>query len=203
MKNIISTLFFCAVLLPAYTVDLYYTEDGRTVKSLRGYFIQKDLTLVDEGEESWLVVIGQQIGPNGYMAKQSRLTLGALGKKQAFFIESTEAFLGFGHGRRYERPVKFEDIAYILPNKDAIQPAHVVLKDGATGELFVAGEYTECTGEKVIRGKKINTLTVVRLKYDVPKSERTPATRPRQYGIKVKAISFSESGLRKALRKLR
>jgi len=137
------------------------------------------------------------------MVKQSKFTLGTLGKIKALFIEMSENFLGFGHGRRFERAIDFNEIAYIVPDPKPFEPLHVYLMDGSEGELFVAGDYTESTGERMIGDKKVNAILIIKLKYDIPKSKRTPTTRPRQYGIKAKAVSFSEQGLRKALRRLR
>jgi hypothetical protein len=205
MKTIIIILLTALLGLVhgARTIDLYYSEDGKTIQSIQGYFINKDLTIVEEGDISWLVVVGQRIGPNGYMVKRSKLTLGPLGKTDAVFIEMSENFLGFGHGRRYERSLDFNEIAYIIPDPKAFEPFHVKLLDGDEGELFVAGDYTESPGAKKIQGKEVNDLFIIKLKYDIPRSQRTPNTRPKQYGIRAKVISFSEQGLRKALRRLR
>jgi hypothetical protein len=193
-------LLACAIL--ARNIDLYYTEDDNTVKSIRGFFINDNFTLSTEGDESWLVMVGQKIGPNGYTPKESKLQLGTLGKTRSLFQVMNEDFLGFGHSKRFERSLSFGDIAYILPNPQPFEPLHVVLTDGTDGELFVAGTYTESAGGRVIQDKIVNDITIIRLKYDIPKSQRTMDSRPTQYGIRAKAVAFSENGLRKAIRAL-
>jgi hypothetical protein len=200
------TLFLLA--MPAFLwavgpIELYYTEDGRKTEFIRGYPINSDLTLSEQGDESWLISVGQQIGPNGYIAKQSKLTLGNLGKKKAVFITMNEDFLGVGQGRRFEHPVGFNDVTYILPTPVALEPFYVKLRDGTEGSLFVAGDYTESLGEKTVQGKPELSIYIIHMKYDVPKSRRTASTRPKQFAIKAKAVSFNEQGIRQAIRDLR
>lgn len=192
-----------AFLWAAATVDLYYTEDGRKIDFIRGYPINADLTLSEQGDESWLISVGQQIGPNGFISKQNKLTLGNLGKKKAVFNQMNEDFLGFGQGKRFERSLGFNGVSYILPTPVALEPYYVKLLDGTEGELFVAGDYTESLGEKIIQGKPELCIYIIRMKYDIPRSQRTAATRPQQFAIKAKAVSFSESGIRQAVKALR
>jgi len=192
--------FICVSLGLANVIELFYTEDGEKISSIRGFNINRDLTLIETADESWLIAAGYQIGPNGYMAKQSKLTLGGFGKKAALFNVS-DNFLGLGQNRRYERPIVLSDIAYILPNPKPFEPLLVTLVDGREGELFVAGDYTECVGQKKIGQKIESNIFIVKLKYNVPKSQRKHTTRPQQLGIKAKAISFSERALRKAIRR--
>ncbi len=108
-------------------------------------------------------------------------------------------FLGFGRSKRFERTISFTDISYILPDEKAFEPLHVELNDGLKGELFVAGDYTESTGSRVVNGRVVNEISIIRLKYE-SRSQRGVDTKPLQYGIKAKAVAFSESGLRKAMR---
>jgi hypothetical protein len=175
---------------------------ARTVKSIRGIDINADFTLSTEGDQSWLAVVGQKIGPNGYVPKENRLTLGTLGKSRSPFQPQTDAFLGFGHYRTFERAIAFDDIAWIVPDTQVLAPFAVMLNDGTEGNLFVGTEYTESPGLKIIAGRPDNSFIVIQLNYKVPVSERTPSMRPEQSGLRVKAISFSETGLRRALRKL-
>ncbi|MFH0921527.1 MAG: hypothetical protein V1913_14340 [Fibrobacterota bacterium] len=202
----IKQTFFFALALTAFvsarTIELFYTEDGKTLQSLRGVSINEDYTLSNEGDQSWLVNVGQKFGPNGYVPKESRLTLGTLGKSRSLFITQSDDFLGFGHGRRFEHAIKFDDIAWIVPDTQAFAPLHVMLTDGTDGDLFVASDYTESPGRKLIAGKPDNSIVIIQMKYNVPASQRTPSTMPQQFGIKARAVSFSEQGLRRALRKL-
>lgn len=195
-------LFLATGLFPS-TIDVYFTEDGQKIQSIRGYPINEDLTLSQEGDESWLVSAGFQIGPNGYMAKQSRLTLGNLGKTKALFVRMSEAFTGIGSAKRFERAVPFEEIAFILPDAKALEPFYVKLRNGNEGQLFVAGDYTESQGERVIQGKPVNWISVIQLKYDMPVSSRTASTRPKQFAFKAQAVAFSEQGIKQAIRALR
>lgn len=195
----------CLVLITqafCRSVDLYYTEDGKTVKTIRGTPINDNFTLSPEGDESWLLIAGLKVGPNGYVPKDSKFQLGTLGKSRSLFQIMNADFLGYGHSKQAERIISISDIAYILPDSDPFQPLHVTLMDDLEGQLFAAGDYTESTGSRVIQGKAVNEISIIRLKYDIPKSQRGVDTRPGQFGIKAKAVAFSESGLRKALRKL-
>jgi hypothetical protein len=200
------SLFFAVLVFAAVsfarTVDLYYTEDGRTVKMIRGFNINDNFTLAPEGDESWLLIAAQKIGPNGYTPKDAKLTLGTLGKTHSLFQVQNADFLGFGRSKRFERAVGFSDISYIIPDPKPFEPLHLMLNDGTDGQLFVAGEFTESTGSRIIQGKPVNDLSVIRLKYDIPRSQRGVDTRPQQFGLKAKAVAFTESGLRKAMRAL-
>ena len=199
-----SILFIGFTTLPLFaTIDLYYTEDGRTIQSIRGYAINDDLTLTEQGDESWLISAGQQIGPNGYMVKQSKLTLGSLGKTKAAFIKINEAFLGIGHSKQFESTKDFSDVLYLLPDKTPLEPFYVKMRDGSEGQLFVAGENTESVGARILQGKLQNWISIIHLKYDIPKSSRSAATRPGQFAIRALAVSFSEDGLRQVIRDMR
>lgn len=202
MKTLFIAIAFLAALLSARTVDLYYTEDGRTVKFIRGTFINDNFTLSPEGDESWLLLVGQKIGPNGYVPSDNKLTLGSLGKSKSPFAVQNEDFLGVGHARNFERAVAFTDIAYLLPNPEPLQPHFVFLNNNSDGELFVAGQLTESTGKRILAGKEVNTFSIIHLKYNVPRSQRGPATLPIQSGVKAIAAAFSENGLRRAMREL-
>jgi len=203
MKKILAVFVaLMAFSIPALTVDLFYTEDGRTVKSLKGFFLNDNYTIVPEGDDSWLLLVGQKVGPNGYTTKDSKLTLGTLGKSRSLFTLSSDDFLGFGHGRQFDRAINISQIAYIYPDTQALQPVHVVLNDGTTGELFVAGDYTESQGQRIIQGKVVNGLSVIKLHYDIPKSQRGANTMPSQIGFKAKAVSFSDQGVRRAMREI-
>jgi len=203
IKSILFIVLTLAIILSARTVELFYSEDGKTIQSLRGVDINDDYTISPEGDQSWVFSVGQKVGPNGYVPKDAKLTLGNLGKTKSPYIVQGDDFLGFGHYRTFEHSIKFDDIAWIIPDTQAFEPVHVVLSDGTEGELFVAGDYTESPGRKIVAGQPDNSLILVQFKYDVPASQRTPTTRPQQYGIKAKVISFSEQGLRRALRKIR
>jgi hypothetical protein len=192
-------LFVCAASF-ARTVDLFYTEDGKNTKIIRGFFINDNFTLAPEGDESWLLIGGQKIGPNGYTPKESKLQFGGFGKTYSLFQVMTDDFLGYGHNKRLDRTLNINDIAYILPDPTAYEPLHVFLNDGIEGQLFVAGDYTESTGARVIQGKPSNDISIIWLKYDISRNQRGPDTRPKQFGLKAKAVSFSETGLRRAMR---
>jgi hypothetical protein len=199
MKNFILLTAILAAALFARNIDLYYTDDGRTVKAIHGFFINDNFTLSQDGDESWLIVAGQKIGPNGYVPKESKIQLGTFGKSHALFQLMNEDFLGFGHSKHFEKTVSVSAISYILPDPTAFEPLHVSLMDGTDGELFVAGDYTESTGSKVVRENLVNEISIIQLKYDIPRSQRGVDTRPQQLGIKAKAVAFTESGLRKAM----
>src|SRR3989339_309529 len=196
-----SVLVFCACVAQARIVTLYYTEDGQNIEAINGYPINDDLSLSPDGDESWLVLVGQKFGPNGYLPKDSKLQLGALGKTRSLFMLLQEPFLGIGQATRYEQPIDWEDIAYVVPDTQASMPFHVLLSNGTTGEFFVNSEYTESPGAKLIQGKINNDLYIIKLKYNIPKSERRAGDRPDQIGIKAKAFSFSEQALKKAVRR--
>jgi len=194
-------LFICAVSW-ARTVDLFYTEDGKSVKIIRGFAINDNFTLSPDGDESWLLIAGQKIGPNGYTAKESKVQFGGFGKTYSQFQVVSDDFLGYGHNKRFERTLNINDIAYILPDPTAFEPLHVVLIDGVEGQLFVSGDYTESTGARIIQGKPVNDISIIHLKYDISRSQRRPDTRPQQFGLKTKAVAFSETGLRRAMHAL-
>jgi hypothetical protein len=205
MKTIIIFLIVLLACLSvnARTVDLYYSEDGKTVKSIHGFFINDNFTISTEGDESWLVVAGQKIGPNGYTPKESKLQLGEFGKSHSLFQLMTEDFLGYGHNKRFERTLSINDIAYVLPDSVPYQPLHVYLNTGAMdGQLFVSGDFTESTGKRVVLDKVVSEISIIRLKYDIPRSQRGPDTRPQQFGIKAKVIAFTETGLRRGMKAL-
>jgi hypothetical protein len=202
MKTLLFLALALAAALSARTIELFYTKDGKTIESIRGVDINSDYTLSAEGDQSWLVNVSEKIGPNGFVPKESKLTLGSLGKNRSQFFVQPENFLGFGHARKSERTINFDDITWIVPDTQAFEPYHVMLTDGSEGDLFVNNDYTESSGQKIVAGKPDNSFVIINLKYDVPASQRTPTTRPQQLGIKARAISFSEMGLRKAIRKL-
>lgn len=200
MKRIITIAFLSLLAMLAFagrTIDLYYTDDGKNVKTIRGYFINDDLTLDPDGDQSWLVIVGQKFGPNGYLPKDSKLQIG---KSHASFIALENQILGIGQGHTFERSLAFEDIDYIVPDPVSFEPFHVYLNDGTKGQLFVNGEYTESPAPKVIRGDTVYQFNIINLKYSVAKSNRGPQTRPDQIGVPTRAISFSEQALKKAIR---
>jgi hypothetical protein len=203
MKPLILSVavLFTALSVPARIVTLYYTEDGQNVLSINGYEITEDLTLNPDGDESWLVIVGQKFGPNGYLPKDSKLSLGTLGKTHSLFMPLQEPFLGIGVSRTFDHPINFDDIAYVVPDTAAFGPFHVFMTDGTHGDFFVNGEYTESAGAKVIQNKLVNELYIIRLKYNKPKSQRGPGDRPDQIGIRALGFSFSESALKKAIRR--
>lgn len=197
---ILSALLFAPIW--SRTIDLYYTEDGRTVKVIRGTNINDNFTLAPEGDESWLLLAGQKIGPNGYVPADNKLTLGSLGKSKSPFTVLNEDFLGIGHSRVFERAVAFPDIAYILPNPEPLQPHFLFLNNNTDGELFIASQPSESTGKKLLGNKEVNAFSIIHLKYNIPRSQRGPSTLPIQTGIKALAVAFSENGLRRAMREL-
>jgi hypothetical protein len=180
-------------------IELYYTEDGKSVKMLRGYPLNSDFTIDEQGDESWLVFVGHRIGPNGYMGRENKLTLGTLGKSKSVFTVSQEDFVGLGKGLTFSQPVQLQDISYILPDSITLAPFFVQLRNGEYGTLFVANQPTESPGARVVGEKVVNDITIIHLKYDIPKSKRGPSVLPKQLGIKALAIGFSEHGIRQAI----
>lgn len=202
MKRTVFAILLLCGLMFARPVDLYYTEDGKTVKMLRGYPLNSDFTIADPGDESWLIFVGQRIGPNGFMGRDNKLTLGSLGKSKSVFTVSQEDFLGIGKGISFSRSVPFQEIDYILPDTISLAPFNVALRNGERGTLFVANQPSESPGARVVGEKVINDITIIHLKYDVPKSKRGPSVLPKQLGIKALAVAFSENGIRQAMRAL-
>jgi hypothetical protein len=180
-------------------IDLYYTEDGKNVKMLRGFPLNSDFTIDEQGDESWLIFVGHRIGPNGYMGRENKLTLGTLGKSKSVFTVSQEDFTGLGKGLTFFQSVQLQDIAYILPDSVTLAPFHLQLRNGEKGTLFVANQPTESPGARVVGDKVMNDITIIHLKYDVPKSKRGPSVLPKQMGIKALAVGFSENGIRQAM----
>jgi len=184
-------------------IDLYYTEDCKSVKLLRGFPLNSDFTIAEEGDESWLIYVGHRIGPNGYMGREKKLTFGTLGKSKSVFTVSQEDFTGIGKGLSFSQSIPLQDISYILSDSISLAPFFVQLRSGETGTLFVANQPTESPGARIVGDKIVNDITIIHLKYDVPKSKRGPAVLPKQIGIKALAVGFSENGVRQAISVLR
>lgn len=201
MKKISVLLFLTTLAVSTFSrpIDLYYTEDGKSIKSLRGFPMNSDFSIAENGDESWLVMVGQKIGPNGFMGKENKFTIGSLGKSKSIFTVAQEQFLGLGNELTLTRPIEFQDILYILPDAVALAPFIVKLKTGESGTLFVASQPTESPGERIIADKSINDITIIHLKYDIPRHQRTTATLPKHFGIKAMAVSFSEQGIKQAI----
>jgi hypothetical protein len=195
---LITMVIFAAV--SSRPVELYYTEDGKSVKMLRGYPLNSDFTIDEQGDESWLIYVGHRVGPNGYMGRENKLTLGTLGKSKSVFTVSQEDFIGFGKGLTFAQTVPLQDISYILPDSVTLAPFFVQLRNGESGTLFVANQPTESPGARVVGEKVVNDITIIHLKYDVPKSKRGPSVLPKQLGIKALAVGFSEHGVRQAIK---
>jgi hypothetical protein len=188
IKNILFLLGMGVAGLQAQVL-LYYTEDGKEFKFIKGYLFDSRMQITGAGRESWLVQAGYQFSPNGYIPG------GQLRVGNPQFVPAGDGFLGFGGDERhFDRSIRFADIDYLLPETEYGKPLRVALVSGERGFLFVSSNYLQVFNESYKDAPPEDHRILLYL-YRQMSGRKEDVQRS---GFKVRAVAFTEIGLKHA-----